>query len=56
MIALQQQVQGEWDKYGCLVTNLPEELRERHMNIHMAAFQKAKDAGWDGDDEMRDDN
>ena len=56
LIALQQQVQAEWDKYGCLASNLPDELRERHMSIHMAAFQKAKEAGWDGDDEMRDDN
>lgn len=47
--ALLDKVNTEWDKYGCLVSNLPEELRERHERIHSAAFQRAKDAGWSGE-------
>ncbi len=32
--ALLHQVNDEWDKYGCLVSHLPDELRERHQRIH----------------------
>jgi hypothetical protein len=32
--ALLQRVNTEWDKYGCMVSYLPPELRERHQRIH----------------------
>ena len=54
--ALHQQVNTEWDKYGCLVSLLPDELRERHGRIHDEAIAKAKASGWQGEDETRDDN
>jgi len=48
-------VNAEWDKYGCMVSQLPGALRERHQRIHDAAFIKAKSAGWSGEDETIDD-
>lgn len=49
--ALLQKVNHEWDKYGCLVSQLPEPLLKRHRTIHDAAIAKAKSAGWSGEDE-----
>ncbi len=54
--ALQHQVSAEWDKYGCLVSQLPEEIRERHSRIYNEAIKKAKQQGWVGEDELRNDN
>ena len=36
----------EWDKYGCLVSSLPPELREKHSRIYVKAIADAKAAGW----------
>ena len=52
--ALLDKVNKEWDKYGCLVSHLPEDLRERHERIHSAAIKKAKQAGWCGETETED--
>ncbi|NOY70933.1 MAG: hypothetical protein GXP14_00930 [Gammaproteobacteria bacterium] len=54
--ALLQEVNAEWGKYACLVSRLPKELRERHTRIHGAAFDKAKTAGWSGENETDDEN
>ena len=51
---LLQQVNAEWDKYGCLVSNLPPELFERHQRIHGEALEKARAAGWSGELETLD--
>ncbi len=48
-------VNVEWDKYGCMVSQLPADLRERHQNIHDAAIANAKAAGWTGEQETVDD-
>jgi len=53
--ALLRDVNAEWDKYGCLVSNLPEELRQRHESIHGQAIAAAKTAGWSGEQETDDD-
>ena len=48
------QTHDEWDKYGCLFPNLPEELKQRHTGIYDAAVKKARQMGWDpelGDDD-----
>lgn len=45
--AINQQVQAEWDKYGCLVSNLPDDLRARHKEIHDRAIARARELGWD---------
>ena len=54
--ALLDKVNAEWDKYGCLASRLPEELFERHQNIHNAAIAKAKAAGWSGEAETDDES
>ena len=48
------QVNTEWDKYGCLVSNLPEELAQRHKRIHDQALAEAKKSGWSGEHETGD--
>ena len=54
--ALMEKVNTEWDKYGCLVSNLPQELYERHQKIHGEAADKARAAGWSGEVETDDDD
>jgi hypothetical protein len=54
--ALLDKVNREWDKYGCLVSHLPEELRERHERIHSEAMKKAREAGWSGNVETDDED
>ena len=48
-------VNAEWDKYGCMVSLLPADLRERHRRIHEQAIADAKAAGWSGELETYDD-
>ena len=45
--AIHNQTQVEWDKYGCLVSNLPDELRERHSRINSDAVEIARKLGWE---------
>jgi len=52
--ALLDRVNVEWDKYGCLVSHLPADLRERHQRIHDAAIVDARAAGWSGEHETED--
>ena len=47
--ALLQKVNAEWDKYGCLVSRLPEDLFKRHQRIHGEATKIAREHGWDGE-------
>ena len=54
--ALMDKVNTEWDKYGCLVSQLPEELRERHERIHGEAIARAREAGWSGEIETDDED
>ena len=54
--ALLQKVNAEWDKYGCLVSHLPDDLRERHDRIHGAALEKARAEGWSGETETDDED
>lgn len=42
-------VHAEWEKYGFLVKNLPEDLRDKFMRIQTEAFERARAAGWDSD-------
>lgn len=44
---LWRRVDAEWEKYGFLVGNLPDELRERFMRIQDDAMRRAREAGWD---------
>ena len=52
--ALLDKVNAEWDKYGCLVSRLPEDLFERHQRIHGEAMKNAREAGWCGETETED--
>jgi hypothetical protein len=52
--ALLDKVNTEWDKYGCLVSNLPTEIFEKHQRIHDKAIEEAKKAGWSGEVETED--
>ena len=44
--AVHQQVNHEWDKYGCIVSSLPDDLRARHKELIDDAIIKAKARGW----------
>ncbi|QEP43229.1 hypothetical protein D5085_08935 [Ectothiorhodospiraceae bacterium BW-2] len=46
---LQDKVNREWDKYGCLVSLLPPELQQRHKKIHAEAVKIAREKGWSGE-------
>jgi hypothetical protein len=54
--SLLDKVTAEWDKYGCLVSQLPPELFERHQKIHGEAVAKARAAGWSGETETDDED
>lgn len=48
-------VNKEWEKYGFLVSNLPDDLREKFMRIQDEAIQRAKQQGWNPDNELKGD-
>lgn len=52
--SLLEKTNAEWDKYGCLVSHLPEELFKRHQRIHGDAIAHAKANGWSGEVETDD--
>ena len=52
--SLLDKVNTEWDKYGCLVSHLPEDLFNRHQKIHGDAVIKAREMGWCGEQETDD--
>ncbi len=54
--ALLQKVNAEWDKYGCMVSQLPTELAQRHHRIHSKAIARAKASGWSGECETDDED
>ena len=47
---LYEQVTEAWMPYGHLVSNLPDELRERHARIYSQAIRDAREKGWNPDD------
>lgn len=47
-------VNKEWEKYGFLVSNLPDELKQKFMRIQAEAIERAKTAGWDPDRDISD--
>ncbi len=52
--ALLDKVNNEWDKHGCMVSQLPPEMFEKHQRIHDKAIQEARAAGWSGEAETDD--
>lgn len=47
MQQLMDQVNTHWDKYGNLPSNLPPELRQRHVELYAWATGRARERGWD---------
>lgn len=54
--SLWEQSNAEWEKYGFLVSNLPQELRERFERIQKEAIERAQAAGWDPEEELSEDS
>ena len=52
--ALYDRVSEAWAPYGHLVSNLPDELRQRHGRIYAAAIKNVREQGWDPEDAVRD--
>ena len=55
MERLYDRVTAAWGPYGHLVSNLPEELRQRHQRIYGQMVDRARKAGWDPSLEHEDD-
>ena len=43
---LYEKVYEAWEPYGHMVGLLPDELKQRHREIHDAAVKKARELGW----------
>ncbi len=54
--SLWEETNAEWKKYGFLVNNLPEDLRQRFDRIQNDAIKQANAAGWDPEKEVDEDN
>ncbi|MDX1811133.1 MAG: hypothetical protein R3240_04245 [Gammaproteobacteria bacterium] len=52
--ALLDKVNREWDKYACMVSRLPPELREKHERIYASVIERARASGWSGELETDD--
>ncbi len=44
--ALYEKVYAQWERYGHLPSNLPQDLRLRHERIHQEAIQRGRESGW----------
>jgi len=53
---LWRKVNQAWEEHGFLVGNLPDDLRARFIAIHDRGIERAKSAGWDGEQEVSDDS
>lgn len=50
--ALWEKNSNEWEKYGFLVSSLPPEIRERFDRIQQEASARAKQQGWNPDEDL----
>lgn len=53
--SLWEQTTAEWEKYGYMVSQLPPEIRERFDRIQQEAIVRAKENGWDPEEEAEKD-
>jgi hypothetical protein len=53
---LWRKVDNEWEKYGFLVSNLPDDLKQKYMRIQKEAIQRAREIGWDPDNDLAGDD
>jgi hypothetical protein len=49
---LWQKVNAQWEQYGFLVGNLPDDLKQKYIRIQQDAIERAKAAGWNPDNEL----
>ncbi|MDX9765787.1 MAG: hypothetical protein RBT51_00440 [Ectothiorhodospiraceae bacterium] len=49
---LHDKVTACWQGHGYRVADLPPELRERHTRIHEQAMQRARELGWDPEEDI----
>ncbi len=54
--ALWQQVQDRWGSHGFRVADLPEPIRGRYLAIQAEAAARARDAGWNPDRDLADED
>ena len=54
--SLWEKTNAEWEKYGFLVSNLPEDLRQRFERIQDEAVKRARAAGWDPEKDVDEDS
>lgn len=45
-------VNAEWEKYGFLVGNLPDELKQKYLRIQQDAIERARTSGWNPNNEL----
>ncbi|MEC3861545.1 hypothetical protein VK792_09640 [Mesobacterium sp. TK19101] len=50
--SLWEKVDAEWEKYGFRVGALPDDIRANFMRIQNAAIARAREEGWDGEQEL----
>lgn len=53
---LWEKTSAEWEKYGFLVSNLPDDLKERFEHIQSEAVKRAKAAGWNPERDVDEDS
>jgi hypothetical protein len=49
---LWEKVNAEWEKYGFRVGAMPDDLREKLLRVQAEALERAKAAGWSGEQEL----
>jgi hypothetical protein len=49
------QTEKAWQPCGFSLNALPSDLKDKFLRIHGAAVEKAKAAGWSGEDELKSD-
>lgn len=51
---LWRKINAEWEKYGFLVSNLPDDVRATYLRVQDDAVKRARESGWNpelGDDD-----
>ena len=43
---------AEWEKYGFLVDNMPDDLKEKYLRIQKEAIERAKSFGWNAENDL----
>ena len=54
--SLWEKTSTEWRKYGFLVSNLPEDIRQRFERIQDDAIKRARVASWDPEKDVDEDS